>query len=252
MGNETVTGREERRLRWDSRRRPLVLPSLLACDFARMHEVLDLLEGASVAGVHLDVMDGHFVPNLTYGPPVIRRWREATGLFFDAHLMVSDPARYLDDYVAAGCDRITFHIEAVPDPRDLLDRIRGAGCKPCLSLNPPTPVDRVLPWIEHVDCVLVMSVMPGFGGQSFQPVALEKVEALRRASATLDIQIDGGLNLRTIGPAIAAGVTQVVAGSAVFAQAGGEVGAILALEEAARAALSSSAESERPSGPAPE
>jgi ribulose-phosphate 3-epimerase len=217
----------ERLRRWSTdRRRGVVLPSLLACDFARMTDVFQTLQALHVPGAHLDVMDGAFVPNFTYGAPVIRRWREADpSLFFDAHLMMADPGRYLDDFIAAGCDRITIHIEAVPEPTVLLRRIAAAGCLPALSLNPPTPVETIAPYLDLVDAVLVMSVMPGFGGQAFDPSVLPKAEALRRLHPGLRLQMDGGLNTQTIPAAVAAGVTEVVAGSAFFRNKGREAAA---------------------------
>src|SRR4051812_40145308 len=165
-------------------------------------------------------MDGHFVPNLTYGPPVIADWRSRTDLPFDAHLMISDPARYLDAYVEAGCDVITFQIEAVPDPIELLRRIRRAGCRAALALNPPTPLESVTPYLAEVDKILVMSVMPGFGGQSFEPKVLEKVRALRAARPTLEIAIDGGIKPSNAAEVVAAGGTQLVVGSYVWGGGG--------------------------------
>ena len=146
---------------------------------------------AGVRALHLDVMDGHFVPNLSYGPPVIADWRPRSDLPFDAHLMMSDPGRYLDAFVQAGCDEIIVHIEAVPDPVALLRQIRRSGCRAALALNPPTPVESVLPFLAELDKVLVMSVMPGFGGQSFEPKVLDKVRALRAERSGLEIAIDG-------------------------------------------------------------
>src|SRR4051812_17928824 len=153
---------------------PLVTPSILDCDFARIADELDALKRAGAVAVHLDVMDGHFVPNLSYGPPVIRDWRPRTDLTFDTHLMISEPGRYLDAFVAAGCDVIIFHIEVEPDPAPLARRIRALGCQAAVSLTPPTPVDAVEPFLDDLDAVLVMSVMPGFGGQPFDPSALDK------------------------------------------------------------------------------
>jgi ribulose-phosphate 3-epimerase len=161
-------------------------------------------------------MDGHFVPNLSYGPPVIASWRAVTDLPFDVHLMMSDPARYLDAFVAAGSDQISIQIEAVPDPSDLLRAIRSRGCRAGLVLNPPTPLDAITPFLDLVDSVLVMSVMPGFGGQSFDRSVLSKTRALRLMRPDLAIAIDGGIKPDTAALAVAAGVTQLVAGSAVF------------------------------------
>jgi ribulose-phosphate 3-epimerase len=213
---------------------PLVTPSLLNCDFSRVGEELDALKAAGASAVHLDVMDGHFVPNLTYGAPVIADWRRRTDFAFDAHLMISDPARYVDDFVRAGCDVIIFHIEVVPDPVPLARKIRGLGCQAALSLNPPTPLSAVEPYLDDVDAVLVMSVMPGFGGQSFEPSVLDKVRALRAARPGLRISIDGGIKPDTAADAVAAGATQLVAGSAVFRTDGNYAAALAELARGAR------------------
>lgn len=222
-----------------------MLPSLLSCDFAQVQHELATLEAIGVPGVHLDVMDGAFVPNLTFGPPLIRRWREVSNLFFDAHLMMIDPAHYLGDFLAAGCDRITIHIEPVEDPAPILARIAAAGCLPALSLNPPTPVERVLPYLDQVDAILVMSVMPGFGGQPFDPSVLAKVQAIRNASPRVNIQMDGGLNARTIPKVVAAGVTEIVAGSAFFQHRDGEAAAYDELVGAIHRAMEARSSSEQ-------
>src|SRR4051812_20617475 len=143
-------GRAARLQVLNSAPRPVVTPSLLNCDFARMADELAALKAAGTVAVHLDVMDGHFVPNLSYGAPVIADWRPCTDLPFDAHLMMSDPARYLDDFVRAGCDVIIVHIEAVPEPVPLLRRIRDAGCQAALTLNPPTPWAAIVPHLDEV------------------------------------------------------------------------------------------------------
>lgn len=222
---------------WDNASRPMVTPSLLACDFSRMADVLADLQRARAPGVHLDVMDGHFVPNISYGAPVIREWRATSDLPFDAHLMISEPARYLDEFVSAGCDQIIVHIEVLPDPTELLRRIRRAGCRASLALNPPTPVDAIRPFLAELDSVLVMSVMPGFGGQDFQGGVLAKVRELRAHRPGLPIAIDGGVNPATAGESAAAGITQLVAGSAVFRDSQGNYAAALGeLTEAARRA----------------
>jgi len=214
--------------------RPLVTPSLLNCDFADVGAELDRLKAAGVEAVHLDVMDGHFVPNLSYGAPVIADWRPRTDFPFDTHLMISDPARYLDDFVRAGCDVIIFHIEAAPDPTALARRVRAAGCHASLALNPPTPLSAIEPFLDEVDAVLVMSVMPGFGGQSFEPAVLDKVRALRAARPGLRVSIDGGIKPETAADAAAAGVSQMVAGSAVFRADGDYAGALAELVRGAR------------------
>jgi len=219
---------------WNAVAQPIVTPSLLSCDFACVNDELDALKQAGVQAVHLDVMDGHFVPNLTFGAPVIAHWRPHTDFLFDTHLMMSDPARYLDDFVKAGCDVIIFHIEAVPEPSPLLRRIRDAGCQAALALNPPTPLAAIEPFLDELDAVLVMSVMPGFGGQKFEPEVLAKVRALRAARPGLRISIDGGINPTTAGAAVAAGVTQMVAGSAVFREDGNYAAALAELAQGAR------------------
>jgi ribulose-phosphate 3-epimerase len=226
--------RAERLKAWDAAPRPFVTPSLLNCDFAHIADELGKLKAAGVVGVHLDVMDGHFVPNLSYGAPVITDWRKVTDFPFDAHLMIADPGRYLDDFVKAGCDLIIVHIEVLPDPVPLLRRIRDAGCRASICLNPPTPLAAITPFLDDVDDVLVMSVMPGFGGQKFDASALDKVRALRASHPRLSISIDGGINPTTVADAVAAGANQLVAGSAVFRKDGNYAAALAELASAAR------------------
>ena len=230
----TSAARAARLKAWDAADRPFVTPSLLNCDFANVGKALDDLKAAGVVGVHLDVMDGHFVPNLSYGAPVAADWRKVADFPFDTHLMISDPARYLDDFVRAGVDVVIFHIEAVPEPVPLLRRIREAGCRASLCLNPPTPVSAILPFLDELDAVLVMSVMPGFGGQKFDPSALEKVRVLRTARPEMPISIDGGINRSTAADAVAAGATQLVVGSAMFRADGNYAAALVELAEEIR------------------
>lgn len=218
---------------------PLIAPSLLKCDFGNMHREVELLERGGAPILHLDVMDGHFVPNLSYGAMVIRSLRPLTRLPFEAHLMISDPAKYLDDYVDAGCDLITVHVEVLPDPIPLLRRIRAAGVAAGLALNPGTSVEAVLPALGECDAVLVMSVEPGFGGQKFMPVALDKLRRLREVlpENTL-LSVDGGIDLDSIAETSAAGATLFVAGSSIFDTTDYRV-AIEGLTRAARGAACS-------------
>ncbi|QDU36744.1 Ribulose-phosphate 3-epimerase [Maioricimonas rarisocia] len=199
------------------RHAPLVAPSMLKCDFGNLHREVELLEAAGAQMLHLDVMDGHFVPNLSYGPMVIERLRSLTDLTFDAHLMISQPARYLDEYIEAGCDWITIHAEAEDDPLPLLQRIRDAGRLAGLAFNPGTPVADIEQALPACDLVLVMSVEPGFGGQAFNPIALEKVRQVRQlAGAEQIISIDGGIGPSTIADSATAGANVFVVGSAIF------------------------------------
>jgi ribulose-phosphate 3-epimerase len=229
--------RSDRLKALDSAPRPLVTPSLLNCNFSRIAEELKALEQAGTLAVHLDVMDGHFVPNLSYGAPVIADWRPCTDLPFDAHLMMSEPARYLDDFIKAGCDEILVHIEVLPDPVPVLRRIRDAGCHAGLVLNPPTPVESVLPFLSEVDKILVMSVMPGFGGQAFEPSVLDKVRRLRKERPEMPIVIDGGIKAHNAAEVVEAGVTQLVVGSAIFRPDGNYAEALTEVVEAARRGL---------------
>lgn len=198
---------------------PVIAPSMLKCDFGNLHREIELLDAAGAETLHWDVMDGHFVPNLSYGAMVIERCRPLTRAVFDAHLMVSDPAKYLDEYLRAGCEAITFHIEAVPEPANLLRRIREADCVAGLALNPGTPVQRIEPFLKDCDLVLVMSVEPGFGGQKFIPSALDKLRRLRSLTPPeVLLSVDGGIGLATIAGCAQAGADVFVAGSAVFDQ----------------------------------
>lgn len=195
----------------------VIAPSLLKCNYAQLERTLGDLEQAGMEVLHLDVMDGHFVPNLSYGPMVIESLRKVCGAAFDAHLMISDPKKYLKDYISAGCDGITIHVEAVPEPGELLEQIRGAGLVSGLALNPGTPVERIQPFLQACDYILVMSVEPGFGGQKFMPVALEKLRRVRElvSPGTL-VGVDGGIGPQTIGEASQAGANLFVVGSALF------------------------------------
>ncbi len=194
-----------------------IAPSLLSADFSRLAEDVAVVESAGATVLHLDVMDGHFVPNISYGVPVIASLRPRTKSFLDAHLMIADPRRYAESFVKAGCDHITFHIETTTEPVELVDHIRSLGASVGVSLNPTTPVSAIESILDRVDLVLVMSVWPGFGGQAFIRDVLEKVSELReRLGEHQRLEIDGGVDANTIGDAAAAGADLFVAGTAVF------------------------------------
>lgn len=196
---------------------PVVLPSLLLCDFGNLASEIAQLETANVTSLHLDVMDGHFVPNLTYGPTIVAACRKYTELPLDCHLMIDEPRRYLKDFYQAGADSITVHIEAVPDPREVLAQIRDLGALAGLALNPGTPIAAVTPYLDDCDMLLVMSVSPGFGGQKFQSVALDKLRQLQKlCRPNMLLQVDGGVNLETIKNCAEAGAQLFVVGSAIF------------------------------------
>lgn len=194
-------------------------PSLLSADFAHLDRAVTAVEAAGATVLHLDVMDGHFVPNISFGVPVIASLRADSKMFFDAHLMIAEPRRYAEAFVQAGCDHVTFHIEATETPESLVDHIRGLGASVGVALNPTTPASAIAGVVERVDMVLVMSVWPGFGGQKFIGNVLEKVKEFRgRLAPNQRLEIDGGIDKTSIVPAAAAGVDTFVAGSAIFGQ----------------------------------
>ena len=202
-------------------RTAVIAPSMLKCDFGNLQREVTLLEAAGARLLHLDVMDGHFVPNLSYGPMVIRRLRSLTHLPLDAHLMISEPGRYLEEFLAAGCDGLTVHLECFQDRADdlsaVLEQIRSAGAATGLALSPGTPAESIAPFHDQVDQVLVMSVEPGFGGQSFLPAVLTTLSTLAdQLPKTVGLSVDGGINSETISRAAEAGATLFVAGSAIF------------------------------------
>ena len=196
---------------------PAVLPSLLMCDFGNLEREVAQLEAAEVAGLHLDVMDGRFVPNLSYGMPIVEACRRLTDLPLDVHLMIEEPRHYLEAFVESGADIITIHIEATDDAARDLAQIRELGACGGLALNPDTPLSKITPHLELCDLVLVMSVNAGFGGQQFNPIALQKLKELKEQSRDdLILEIDGGVNSATIGSCAEAGADLLVVGSAIF------------------------------------
>jgi ribulose-phosphate 3-epimerase len=198
---------------------PLVAPSLLACDFGHLADEVQRVESAGARLLHLDVMDGHFVPNLSIGIPIVEAVRRVTTLPLDVHLMISEPQRYLRPFREAGADLLTVHIEVAADTEHLLGQIHDLGCAAGISLNPPTPVDALRACLPWCDLVLVMSVMPGFGGQQFQLSALEKLRRLRRwGGEKLLLSVDGGVNGETVALCAAAGADVLVVGTGLFSQ----------------------------------
>lgn len=211
-----------------------IAPSLLAADFARLAEEVERVAPV-IDWLHLDVMDGHFVPNISFGIPVIEALRAVTDIYFDCHIMTTNPDAYLPELAKAGINLATVHIEAVPDPTRAISRTRENGLDFGLVINPGTPFEAMTPYVESCDVVVVMSVEPGHGGQSFMPEILPKVEAAREwvesHGLAADIQVDGGITPENAGQAISAGATVLVAGTAVF-RADDPLAAVQALRRA--------------------
>lgn len=197
-----------------------ISPSILSSDYGNLSSELKRMEACGADMLHIDVMDGHFVPNITLGAPIVKCIRKSSTLPFDVHLMISDPYKYIPDFVNAGSDIITFHAEADSDIEKTIDLILASGKKAGLSVKPKTPVEAVYPYLDKLSMVLVMTVEPGFGGQSFMEDIMPKVSAVRseidRRGLDVDIQVDGGINKDTISIAAKAGANVFVSGNAIF------------------------------------
>lgn len=198
----------------------ILSPSILSADFWRLGEQIKEMEAAGVPWVHIDVMDGLFVPSISYGMPVIESIRKGTDLFFDVHLMIDKPERYIGEFAKSGADLINFHLEATSRVEETIAKIRSTGKKAGITIKPGTPAQAVEPYLELVDMVLVMTVEPGFGGQKLIPECIGKVTEIRRMIAKkglhVDVEVDGGINLDNVETAVDAGANVIVAGSAVF------------------------------------
>jgi len=209
------------------------VPSILSADFARLADEIAMVASAGVSMVHLDVMDGHFVPNITIGPPVIAMLRKCSSLAFDAHLMISEPGKYAERFIEAGADHITFHIEVADEPQRLIDKLHNLGCSAGICLNPETPVEAIEGVGPLCDMVLVMTVRPGFGGQEFMPEAAKKITRIREiVGPDIRIEVDGGIDPQTTPIVVSYGADTLVAGNAIFAKTD-RIAAINAIREAA-------------------
>lgn len=191
-----------------------ISPSILASDYANLQSELDRISTSDM--IHIDVMDGHFVPNISIGAPVVAACKKVCNVPFDVHLMISNPLDYAEDFAKAGADIICFHTECDSDTEQTIDKILSLGKKAALAIKPATPIDEVVRYLDKISMVLVMTVEPGFGGQSFMESTMPKIEAIRKINPDIDIEVDGGINADTVKIAAKAGANVFVAGSAVF------------------------------------
>jgi ribulose-phosphate 3-epimerase len=211
-----------------------IAPSILSADFARLADEIAEIESAGVNIVHLDVMDGHFVPNITIGPPVVAKLRKYSGLVFDSHLMISEPDKYAEHFVEAGVNHITFHIEVSDKPEKLIDKLRNLGVTAGICLNPETPVEAIEAIAPLCDMVLVMTVRPGFGAQHFMPEAAKKIAQIREiVGPEIRIEVDGGIDAQTTPIVVSYGADTLVAGNAIFSKTD-RIAAIRAIREACK------------------
>jgi ribulose-phosphate 3-epimerase len=209
-------------------------PSILSADFARLADELAVVKKAGLKMVHLDIMDGHFVPNITIGPPVIAKLRMHSDLFFDCHLMITDPRKYSPDFIKAGANNITFHIEVEKKPAELIKMIHDKGATAGLCINPETPVKTIEKYAHLTDMILIMTVHAGFGGQKFISYAAKKIKEVRKlVGPDIRVEVDGGINVKTIPIAVGYGADTIVAGNAIFAQKD-RIAAINSLRNACR------------------
>lgn len=198
----------------------IISPSVLAADFSQLGAEIKKVEKAGASYIHLDIMDGHFVPNISFGAPVIASVRKNTSIIFDVHLMITNPQKYVDDFLRAGADIITFHYESDDDPAEVIQYVKSKEARVGMAIKPATPAEVVFPFLESLDMLLVMTVEPGFGGQKMIPETIEKVRAIRtyanEHNIKIDVQVDGGINADNLKMATEAGANVIVAGSAVF------------------------------------